>query len=93
MDFLVGLTDSQGRTAAARLSDFATVFPAIPIRTDKLDDLFQTSTFRQAFSTVTIPCESFYGDEGFDLKSVTAITFEFDQRGDVAIDNIGLAAR
>ena len=93
VDFLVGLTDSQGRTAAARLSDFATVFPAIPIRTDKLDDLFQTSTFRQAFSTVTIPCESFYGEEGFDLNSVTAITFEFDQRGDVAIDNIGLSAR
>ena len=93
VDFLVGLTDSQGRTAAARLSDFATVFPAIPIRTDKLDDLFGTTTFRQAFSTVTIPCGAFYGEEGFDLAHVTAITFSFERRGDLMIDNIGLAGR
>ena len=85
----VRLTDSQGHTAAAQLSDYATVYPPLPVRTDKLDYLFNTRTYRHALATVTIPTESFDAEEGFDPTNVAEVSFLFDSSGEVMMDNIG----
>ena len=89
LDCQLRLTDSGGRTATAQLSDFATVYPPLPVRTDKLDFLFDTCTYRHALATVSIPTEAFRGGDGFDPTSVAELTFLFDSSGEVMIDNIG----
>jgi len=88
-DCEIVLTDSEGREAAARLSDHATVYPVLPVRTDKLDYLFRENTYRHAFSTVTVPVTAFAGKDGFDTTRITQITFRFDGAGEIALDNIG----
>jgi len=89
VDCEIVLTDAAGLTAAAQLSDHATVYPLLPVRTDKLDYIFNDATYRHAFSTVNIPSASFAGEEGFDITRVTEVSFRFDKKGEVAIDNIG----
>ena len=91
LDCEVRLTDGAGRTASARLADFATVYPPLPVRTDKLDFLFDTCTYRHALATVTIPTEAFCSEEGFDLTGVVKLSFLFDSSGEVMMDNIGWA--
>ncbi len=89
LDCTVRLTDAAGHTASARLSDFATVYPPLPVRTDKLDYLFNTRTYRHALATVAIPTESFEAEEGFDLTNIVELSFLFDSSGEVMLDNIG----
>ena len=85
----VRLTDSQGHTASAQLSDYATIYPPLPVRTDKLDFLFNTRTYRHALATVTIPTEDFDAADGFDPAEVVELSFLFDSSGEVMMDNIG----
>ena len=93
-DGTVVLTDAAGGTAAARISDFAAVFPILPVRADKLDYVFGTCSYKPAFATVSIPMERFVPeDEGIDLTAITAVSFVFDGSGQAALDNIGLEAR
>ncbi len=93
VDAEILLIDSGGRTASAQLSDFATVYPVLPVRTDKLDFLFGESTYRHAFSTVSIPVDAFAAEEGFDSSSIVELTFRLAEGGgEVAMDNIGWIA-
>jgi len=89
VDGTVELKDANGITAAAQILDYATVFPVLPVRTDKLDYIFGDETYRHAFTTVTIPTASFVGEEGFDPARITELTFRFEGGGKVAMDNIG----
>jgi len=91
LDGTVALTDGAGETASARISDFAAVFPILPVRTDKLDYVFGTCAYKHAFATVSIPAEAFVCEgEGIDLADVISISFAFDGSGQAALDNIGL---
>lgn len=94
VDGEVVLTDEDGGTAAARISDFAAVFPILPVRTDKLDFLFDTYSYKKAFATVTIPAEKFSpaGEGGFDFGRITEVSFVFNGSGEVMMDNIGIEA-
>ena len=93
LDGTVTITDAAGRAASARISDYAAVFPILPVRTDKLDFLFDTCTYKKAFATVSIPAGDFAGEgEAVDLQTVTEIAFTFDGSGEAAVDNIGLEA-
>ena len=93
LDGTVAITDAAGNTASARISDFSAVFPILPVRTDKLDFLFGTCTYKKAFATVSIPAGGFVGEgETVNLQEVTEITFTFDGGGEAAVDNIGLEA-
>ena len=93
LDGEVVLTDAAGNTASARISDFATVFPILPVRTDKLDFLFDTCVYKKAFATVSIPADAFLPEgEAMDLTGVTEIAFHLDGGGEAAVDNIGLEA-
>ena len=90
LDFTVELTDAEGRTASARAGDFAAIFQVLPVRTDKLDYVFQNCTYKTSFATVTIPTEDFEAQEGFDWSAVTDLSLVFDRSLDLMIDNIGL---
>ena len=94
LDGTVVLTDADGNTASARISDFAAVFPILPVRTDKLDFLFDTCTYKKAFATVSIPVDAFVPGEGtaIDSSRITSITLKLDGGGEAAVDNIGLEA-
>ena len=72
LDGQVILTDSTGREAAASIRDYAAVFPILAVRSDKLDVLFDTPSWKYAMSTVSIPVEAFAGEAGFDPAAVTA---------------------
>lgn len=91
VDGRVVLTDASGRTASAWIRDHATVYPILPVRTDKLDFLFDTCTYKKAFSTVSIPVERFVPDDAsFDSTRVARIAIHFERGGQVMVDNIGL---
>ncbi len=89
IDAAVILTDAAGAEARSQIRDYATIFPVLPVRTDKLDYIFGNATYRHAFSTVNIPTKDFAAEEGFDPTAVTKITFSFENGGEVAMDNIG----
>lgn len=93
VDGEVVLTDADGQTAAARISDFSTVFPILPVRTDKLDFLFDTCVYKRAFATVAVPAEGFVSEGAFDMSRVVEISFVFDGSGEVLLDNIGFEGR
>ena len=84
----VELTDAEGNTSRASLSDFAAVFPPFPVRLSKLDDLFETERFQFPFATVSIPAQAFEG--AADLSAVTSITFRMDGVSHIRLDNIAL---
>lgn len=91
VDAEIRLTDADGNTASARVSDFATVYPILPVRTDKLDYVFDTCTYKKAFATVSIPAGEFAPEgEGIDLERIVEMEFSFDRSGQVAVDNIGV---
>ena len=93
VDAVVELRDGAGGTASARLSQFATVYPVLPVRTDKLDFLFDTCSYKAAFATVSIPAAAFVPDgQGIDLTRVVELRFRFENSGQVRLDNIGLEA-
>ena len=94
VDGTVTLTDAAGNEAAAHISDFAVVYPILPVRTDKLDFLFHTPAYKKAFATVAIPGSAFVSQGAeFDLSRVTGISFQFTGSGQAAMDNIGLEAQ
>ncbi len=91
VDGAVRLTDADGRTAQAAISDFATIFPILQVRTDKLDFLFRTCVYKKAMATVAIPAGDFLpGDGAFDASRVVEIAFIFSGGGEIAMDNIGI---
>ena len=91
LDGTVTLTDADGNTAVARIGDFATVYPILPVRTDKLDFLFDTCVYKKAMATVSLPAEAFAAEgEAFDAARVTEIRLRFTGGGEIALDNLGL---
>ena len=91
VDATISVTDEHGNTAIAQLSDFATVYPILSVKTDKLDFIFDTPADKEAFATVSIPAEAFEPkDEEVDLSEICEIKFIFHEDGHIALDNIGL---
>ena len=91
VDATVSISDEDGNTATARLSEFATIYPILSVKTDKLDFVFDTPTDKEAFATVSIPVEKFeVEDEEIDLSEICEIKFIFDEGGHIALDNIGI---
>jgi len=91
VDAVVTVRDRHGNRGQAQLRDFAAVYPIWPVRTDKLDYLFDTCTYKKAFSTVSIPASSFRElDAAMDWTRIRRIDIAFSVPGEVAIDNIGL---
>lgn len=91
IDGTVTLTDTQGNRARAHISDVTAVYPILPVRTDKLDYIFDTCTYKKAFATVSLPTELFALPDGeMDWRAVKEIRISFEGEGQVAMDNIGL---
>lgn len=91
LDATVYLKDGDGNAAVAQLSDFATVYPVLVVKTDKLDYIFDTPAVKEAFATVSIPTDEFEVEDGaFDLSDIRKIEFWFHDGGQIAMDNIGI---
>ena len=91
LDSTIVLTDTCGRVAIAQMCNFATVYPLLTVKTDKLDFIFNTPTPKEAFATVSIPTDAFEAEDGtIDLTKIRKIAFCFDGGGQVALDNIGI---
>ncbi len=92
VDFTVTLTDSAGRTASGEIGDYASVYPGLPVRYDKLDYVFGNCAVKTAFETVTLPVSSLAAEEGFDSSQVVSLTLSFSRRLELMLDNIGFTA-
>ncbi len=90
VDGEVILKDASGSTASAKISDYTVIFPILPVRTDKLDFLFDTCVYKKAFATAAVPAGSFQAEKGIDLTNIVEVTFSFLGSGQILIDNIGI---
>lgn len=91
LDATILLMDASGHSAEAKLSDHATVYPVLSVKTDKLDFLFDTPVQKPAFATVSIPTSEFAALTGeIDFTEITMIKISFSEDGEVALDNIGI---
>ncbi len=91
-DFLVSLTDRQGRRASVRVG-VVTVIPYIYIQHEDLatGKLGQLSAHNLIFKTIRLPLDLFrQKNAALNLADLQAIVFEFRQApsGDIAIDSI-----
>ncbi len=91
LDATITLMDSSGHSVEALLSDHATVYPVLSVKTDKLDFVFDTAVQKPAFATVSIPVSEFDARSGeIDFSKITLIEISFSKDGEVALDNIGI---
>lgn len=85
----VVVKDREGRKACVTVSDDTTIYPAFPIRLNKLQYLFGTAEYKHQFQTVSVSLEAF---QGVDVENISEITLCFpDKKGNVALDNIKLS--
>ncbi len=92
LDLTVNITDTKGETAHALLSDFARVYPSLPVMTTKLQFITNSPVYKHYFQTVRIPKTAFQkNNEKLDLSSIKSISFHFDKlnTGNIKLDNIG----
>lgn len=83
------ITDTEGNKASVQASDYVSVYPAFPVRLNKLQYLFGTVEYKHQFQTVSIPLADF---EGVDVTRMKDIILQFPQEsGKVAIDNVELS--
>ncbi|WP_075718376.1 alpha/beta hydrolase family protein [Roseburia sp. 499] len=83
------VTDAEGKKASVKAEDYVAVYPAFPVRLNKLQYLFGSAEYKHQFQTVSIPFTDF---EGIDVTRITDITLQFSQKsGNVAIDNVKLS--
>lgn len=82
------VTDSSGKEALVNIGDYARIYPAFPVRLNKLQYVFHTAEYKHQFQTVSIPAEDF---QGVDVREITNIILRFPkEKGNVAIDNVGI---
>lgn len=94
LDFTVNIMDTKGEIARVPMSDFAKVYPSLPVMTTKLQFLLSTPVYKHYFQTVRIPLEAFTkNNEKLDIASIKDITFSFNKlnTGNIKLDNIGFS--
>lgn len=80
--------DSQGQEAVLKAEDYASLYPAFPVRLNKLQYLWKAAEYKHQFQTVSIPMEDF---TGVDRRKISRITICFlTEKGKTAIDNVGI---
>lgn len=83
------LTDTEGNSARVQAGDYAALYPAFPVRLEKLQYMFGGVEYKHQFQTVSVPFTDFVG---VDVTKLKKITLQFPQEeGKVAIDNVKLA--
>lgn len=93
LDCRVTLQDASGNKVKARLSEYSTVYPPLPVRLSKLQFVLKENEYKHQFQTVLIPVSAFEGDKAFNPEQVTKIQFLFDRdyRGNVRLDDISFS--
>ncbi|SHO44517.1 alpha/beta hydrolase [Anaerocolumna xylanovorans] len=94
LDLTVKIMDTKGEKAYALLSDYAKVYPSLPVMTTKLQFLTDTPIYKHYFQTVRIPVEAFLANnKKLDTSSIKEISFYFDKldTGNIKLDNIGFS--
>lgn len=86
----VVVTDAEGNESVVSATDYATIYPAFPVRLNKLQYIFDIVEYKHQFQTVSIPMEDF---AGVDTGKIVDITLRFQQKsGKVAVDNVKISA-
>lgn len=94
LDFTVKIADEKGERAYAALSDFANVYPSLPVMTTKLQFITNKPVYKHYFQTVRIPIEAFtQNNKKLDIRSIKEISFYFNKvdDGKIKLDNIGFS--
>ncbi len=94
MDFTVKIADENGENAYTALSDYAKVYPSLPVMTTKLQFITNSPVYKHYFQTVRIPIEAFLKNNGkLNLSSIKEISFYFNKvkDGKIKLDNIGFS--
>ncbi|MCI8483010.1 MAG: hypothetical protein HFH41_01565 [Lachnospiraceae bacterium] len=84
----VGVADSHGKEVWLEGDVCEKVYPAFPVRLNKLQYLWRTAEYKHQFQTLSIPISEF---EGIGPEEISEIRLRFPQsEGKAAIDNIGV---
>lgn len=89
LDAEITLIDAWGQTATLMLSDYALIYPPLPVNLGKLQYVLKKPEYKILYSTVSIPVADF-GEE-LDMHNIRGVTIRFMGRSDgsVNLDNIG----
>lgn len=93
IDGIVVLKDAEGNQVSARIGDFMTLYPALPVQLTKLDHLFGYHEYKHQFQTISIPIETMkYEESEFDITQVVGMDIIFDSmdNGTLLLDNVGI---
>lgn len=92
LDFTIRIIDDNGEIASVVLSDYATVYPALPVITTKPQFLTNSPIYKHYFQTVRIPITAFKAEnDKFDVSTIKSIRFQFNKldTGKIKLDDIG----
>ena len=85
----VVVKDAEEKEACVEVSNDTTIYPAFPVRLNKLQYLLGTAEYKHQFQTVSVPLTKF---EGIDTTNITEIILRFPEKnGKIAIDNVKLS--
>ena len=83
------LSDDNGKTA---VWENDTVLPTVCVQLYKADALLHGYEYKHPFTTIRLGMEDCKADEGFDDAKITEVRIVFpDEKGDIEIDDIGIA--
>lgn len=84
----IGAADIHGKEVWLEGAAYGRVYPAFPVRLNKLQYLWRTAEYKHQFQTLSIPLTEF---EGINPEEISEIRLRFPQtEGKAAIDNIGI---
>lgn len=91
LSYQVVFADANGHTAKASP---VTAFPTVSVQLYKADVITRQYEYKHQFTTVRLAMDQCKADNGFDATNITEVKIVFpDEKGDIQIDDIGIADR
>jgi dienelactone hydrolase len=94
VDLTLKLFDENGEKATVQLSDYATVYPPLPVKLGKFQFIYDCKEYKHQYQTVRIPMDTIESEyKNFNASSIIKIEFILDgsEKGNISIDNIGFS--
>lgn len=94
VDLTLILFNTDGEKAIVKLSDYATIYPPLPVKLGKFQFIYNCKEYKHQYQTVRIPMDTIESEyKDFNVSSISKIEFILDgsEKGNISLDNIGFS--